>query len=206
MCLPQSAERETAEDNPSSSKAGHRDRKICPARGPNLPGTLTAASPPHSLPPFSFSPWRSITDCPTAQHQRNGGTKYPPLCWILLQRHRHRWVEACVKLGHHQNCGVEKRELRQHIRCLQGQSDYFWKWLYRASERGHERCWLLFGHCHRGVWNQHLRRHHSQCLWYELDGSSQLYPVFKHWSAHKQFSNDIFLSSLQRLSTKIYIL
>uniref|UniRef100_A0A493TYM1 V-set and transmembrane domain containing 5 n=1 Tax=Anas platyrhynchos platyrhynchos TaxID=8840 RepID=A0A493TYM1_ANAPP len=37
MCLPQSAERETAEDNPSS-KTGHRDRKICPARGPILPG------------------------------------------------------------------------------------------------------------------------------------------------------------------------
>lgn len=38
MCLPQSAERDTAEDNPSSSKAGHRDRKICPARAPILPG------------------------------------------------------------------------------------------------------------------------------------------------------------------------
>lgn len=56
MCLPQSAERETAEDNPFSSKTGHRDRKICPARAPTLPRTLTAASPPHSLPSFLFQP------------------------------------------------------------------------------------------------------------------------------------------------------
>lgn len=147
---------------------------------PSCPGQLIQHHLHTHHPPLSFSSWRSNISCPTTQHQRNGGTKHPLVGWILLQRRRHHWVEACVQLGHHQNCWVEKWELYQHIHSLQGQSDHFWKWLYTASERGHERCRLLFYHCNRGAWNQHLRHHHSQRLWYKLDESSWLYLVFKH--------------------------
>lgn len=147
---------------------------------PSCPGQWVQYHLHTHHPPLSFSSWRSVVSCPTTQHQRNSGTKHPPLSWILLQRRRYHWVEARVELGHHQNCWVEKWELCQHIHGLQGQSNNFWKWLYTASERGHERCWLLLYHCNRGIWNQHLWHYHSQRLWYELDGSSWLYPVFKH--------------------------
>lgn len=151
-----------------------------PPEVPSCPGQLVQHHLHTHHPPLSFSSRRSIVNCPTTQHQHNSGTKHLALRWILLQRCRHHWVEARVKLGHHQNCWVEKWELCQHILDVQGQSDYLWKWLYTASEHGHERCWLLFYHCNGGVWNQHLWHHHSQRLRYKLDGSSWLYPVFKH--------------------------
>lgn len=165
-------------------RMNHQDPKV-----PTCPGQLVQHHLQTHHPPLSFSSWRSILTCPTTQHQCNSGTKHPPLSWIFLPRRGHHWVEARVKLGHHQHCWVEKWELCQHIHSLQGQSDCFWKWLYTASECGHERCWLLFCHCNRGAWNQRLRHHHSQCLRYKLDGTSWLYPVFKHQSSCNQFYN-----------------
>lgn len=180
----------------------HQDPEV-----PTCPGQLVQHHLQTHHSPLSFSSRRSVLSCPTTQHQCNSGTKHPSLSWILLPRRGHHWVEACVKLGHHQHCWVEKWELCQHIHGLQGQSDYFWKWLYTASECGHERCRLLFCHCNGRAWNQCLWHHHSQCLRYKLDGTSWLYPVFKHQSACNQFYNiNFFPFSLQRLSMKICIL
>lgn len=183
-------------------KMNHQDPEV-----PTCPGQLVQHHLQTHHSPLSFSSRRSILSCPTTQHQCNSGTKHPPLSWILLPRCGHHWVEACVQLGHHQHCWVEKWELCQHIHGLQGQSDYFWKWLYTASECGHERCWLLFYHYNGGARNQCLWHHHSQCLRYKLDRTSRLYPVFKHQSVSNQFHNtNFFPFSLQRLSMKICIL
>lgn len=150
----------------------HQDPEV-----PTCPGQLVQHHLQTHHSPLSFSSRRSVLSCPTTQHQCNSGTKHPPLSWILLPRRGHHWVEACVKLGHHQHCWVEKWQLCQHIYGLQGQSGYFWKWLYRASERGHERRRLLFCHCNGRAWSQCLWHHHSQCLRYKPDGTSWLYTL-----------------------------
>lgn len=78
-----------------------RKRPAARSRGPRPAGSMPAPRPlsdetspglsetrchrgdRHALPGGrlgSADPWRSVVNCPTAQHQRNGGTKYPPLC------------------------------------------------------------------------------------------------------------------------------